>query len=147
MDVERSRKSLRLSIQRLSRSERGLQNAILNYSSRSSLIFLPRSGGRKPAPVEARIAPEVLTAHVGQPASLRCLAAGRPAPQVRWYKDTLEVLEDGSRVRLLDDRRLLELSSVGPQDGGMYQCLASNTVSQAQASAQVILGGASRETG
>ncbi|XP_077564303.1 cell adhesion molecule Dscam1-like [Haemaphysalis longicornis] len=92
------------------------------------------------SPVEARIAPEVLTAHVGQPASLRCVAAGRPAPQVRWYKDALEVLEDGSRVRLLDDRRLLELSSVGPQDGGMYQCLASNAVSQAQASAQVILG-------
>ncbi|XP_054926804.1 cell adhesion molecule Dscam1-like isoform X1 [Dermacentor andersoni] len=92
------------------------------------------------SPVEARLVPEVLTAHVGQPASLRCVAAGQPTPLVRWYKDARELLDDGARVRLLDDRRLVQLTPVAAQDGGIYQCMAYNVLAQAQASAQLILG-------
>ncbi|KAL1445475.1 hypothetical protein MTO96_006672 [Rhipicephalus appendiculatus] len=92
------------------------------------------------APVEASLVPEVLTAHVGQPASLRCVSAGRPPPLVRWFKDAQELLDDGLRVRLLDDRHLMQLATVATQDGGMYQCLAYNALAQVQASAQLILG-------
>ncbi|XP_075749282.1 cell adhesion molecule Dscam1-like [Rhipicephalus microplus] len=90
--------------------------------------------------VEASLAPEVLNAHVGQPASLRCASAGRPPPRVRWLKDAQELLDDGVRVRLLDEGHLMQLATVSTQDGGMYQCLAYNTLAQAQASAQLILG-------
>ncbi|KAL1481412.1 hypothetical protein MTO96_034480, partial [Rhipicephalus appendiculatus] len=92
------------------------------------------------SPVEARLVPEVLTAHVGQPAALRCVSAGRPPPLLRWFKDAQELLDDGVRVRLLDDRHLMQLAPVATQDGGMYQCLANNALAQAQASAQLILG-------
>ncbi|KAL1487360.1 hypothetical protein MTO96_030974 [Rhipicephalus appendiculatus] len=92
------------------------------------------------SPVEARLVREVLTAHVGQPAALRCVSAGRPPPLLRWFKDAQELLDDGVRVRLLDDRHLMQLAPVATQDGGMYQCLAYNALAQAQASAQLILG-------
>ncbi|KAL1472308.1 hypothetical protein MTO96_039430, partial [Rhipicephalus appendiculatus] len=92
------------------------------------------------SPVEARLVPEVLTAHVGQPAALRCVSAGRPPPLLRWFKDAQELLDDGVRVHLLDDRHLMQLAPVATQDGGMYQCLANNALAQAQASAQLILG-------
>ncbi|KAL3253629.1 hypothetical protein MRX96_054422 [Rhipicephalus microplus] len=92
------------------------------------------------SPVEARIVPEVLTTHVGQPASLRCVSTGRPPPQVRWFKDAQELLDDDVRIRLLDDRHLMQLATVATQDDGIYQCLAYNALTQAQASAQLILG-------
>ncbi|XP_037518237.1 Down syndrome cell adhesion molecule-like protein Dscam2 [Rhipicephalus sanguineus] len=92
------------------------------------------------SPVDARLVPEVLTAHVGQPASLRCVSAGRPPPLIRWFKDAQELLDDGVRVRLLDERHLMQLATVSTQDGGIYQCLAYNALAQAQASAQLILG-------
>ncbi|KAL1476140.1 hypothetical protein MTO96_018761, partial [Rhipicephalus appendiculatus] len=92
------------------------------------------------SPVVACLVPEVLTAHVGQPASLRCVSEGRPPPLIRWFKDAQELLDDGVRVRVLDDRHLLQLATVATQDAGIYQCLAYNAVAQAQASAQLILG-------
>ncbi|KAL3253521.1 hypothetical protein MRX96_054575 [Rhipicephalus microplus] len=92
------------------------------------------------SPVEARIVPEVLTTHVGQPASLRCVSTGRPPPQIRWFKDAQELLHDDVHIRLLDDRHLMQLATVATQDDGIYQCLAYNALTQAQASAQLILG-------
>ncbi|KAH7985852.1 hypothetical protein HPB51_026743 [Rhipicephalus microplus] len=92
------------------------------------------------SPVEARIVPEVLTTHVGQPASLRCVSTGRPPPQIRWFKDAQELLDDDVRIRLLDDRHLIQLATVATQDDGIYQCLAYNALTQAQASTQLILG-------
>ncbi|KAL3225819.1 hypothetical protein MRX96_025513, partial [Rhipicephalus microplus] len=65
------------------------------------------------SPVEASLAPEVLNAHVGQPASLRCASAGRPPPRVRWLKDAQELLDDGVRIRLLDDGHLMQLAPCG----------------------------------
>lgn len=69
----------------------------------------------------------------GSPLSLRCVAQGRPLPQITWSLDGAPVPDSGARLRMGDYVRpggqvvsYVNVSSVRPEDGGQYACAAEN---------------------
>lgn len=71
----------------------------------------------------------------GDVVRITCQARGKPAPSVMWLHNA-QPLTPSPRHRL--SARGLRISNVGPQDTGLYQCMAENGVGSAQASARLI---------
>ncbi|XP_067116591.1 striated muscle preferentially expressed protein kinase isoform X2 [Osmerus mordax] len=66
----------------------------------------------------------------GDPVTLSCLPAGSPHPQITWLKDK-RPLELDDRMNLIshpDGRQLLTIMKTGRRDGGLYECVATNTL-------------------
>ncbi|XP_029433976.1 brother of CDO isoform X2 [Rhinatrema bivittatum] len=66
----------------------------------------------------------------GQSAKFMCRVRGNPQPSVAWLRNSLPLVS-GLRHRL--SRKTLRVMSVGPEDDGIYQCMAENEVGSAQA--------------
>uniref|UniRef100_A0A8C2U4Z5 Brother of CDO n=1 Tax=Coturnix japonica TaxID=93934 RepID=A0A8C2U4Z5_COTJA len=66
----------------------------------------------------------------GQSAKFTCEVRGNPQPSVMWLRNAVP-LSASHRLRL--SRRALRVVSVGPEDDGIYQCMAENEVGSAQA--------------
>ncbi|XP_004835765.1 brother of CDO isoform X1 [Heterocephalus glaber] len=66
----------------------------------------------------------------GQSAKLTCEVRGKPPPSVLWLRNAVP-LTSTQRLRL--SRRALRVVSVGPEDEGVYQCMAENEVGSAHA--------------
>lgn len=64
-----------------------------------------------------------------------CQARGKPTPSVMWLHNA-RPLAPSNRHRITS--RMLRVSNVGPQDDGLYQCMAENGVGSSQASARLI---------
>ncbi|KAL6097826.1 boc [Pungitius sinensis] len=71
----------------------------------------------------------------GETVRFTCQARGKPAPSVMWLHNA-RPLAPSPRHRL--SSRGLRVSNVGPQDDGLYQCMAENGVGSSQASARLI---------
>ncbi|XP_008298953.1 brother of CDO isoform X2 [Stegastes partitus] len=71
----------------------------------------------------------------GETVRFTCQARGKPAPSVMWLHNA-RPLAPSPRHRLTS--RVLRVSNVGPQDDGLYQCMAENGVGSSQASARLI---------
>lgn len=71
----------------------------------------------------------------GETVRFTCQARGKPTPSVMWLHNA-RPLSPSPRHRLTS--RMLRISSVGPQDDGLYQCMAENGVGSSQASARLI---------
>ncbi|CAI2320263.1 unnamed protein product [Caenorhabditis sp. 36 PRJEB53466] len=56
---------------------------------------------------------------------LECLVASRIRPQVRWLKDSRQIIVDGTRVRRVGVSSIL-VSKASIDDTGLYTCRASN---------------------
>ncbi|XP_060090618.1 brother of CDO isoform X2 [Heteronotia binoei] len=84
--------------------------------------------------------PEVsmeLSQHIitwGQSAKFTCKVRGNPQPSVVWLHNAVPLF---SSHRMQLSRRALRVSSVGPEDEGIYQCMAENEVGSAQAMVQL----------
>lgn len=72
----------------------------------------------------------------GETVRFACQARGKPAPSVTWLHNA-QPLSPSPRHRLTS--RMLRVSNVGPQDEGLYQCMAENGVGSSQASARLII--------
>ena len=61
---------------------------------------------------------------------LECLVSGRPAPRVFWRLNGELVREtvNTTRVSVVQDGQVLEVSYVSPADEGLYSCVAENKV-------------------
>ncbi|XP_006864242.1 PREDICTED: brother of CDO [Chrysochloris asiatica] len=70
----------------------------------------------------------------GQSAKLSCEVRGNPPPSVLWLRNAIP-LTPSHRLRL--SRRALRVVSVGPEDEGVYQCMAENEVGSAHAVVQL----------
>uniref|UniRef100_A0A8D0HKI3 Brother of CDO n=1 Tax=Sphenodon punctatus TaxID=8508 RepID=A0A8D0HKI3_SPHPU len=70
----------------------------------------------------------------GQSAKFTCRVRGNPQPSVVWLRNAVPLF---SSHRLQLSRRALRLVSVGPEDEGIYQCMAENEVGSAQAMVQL----------
>ncbi|KAH9406242.1 hypothetical protein TYRP_013848, partial [Tyrophagus putrescentiae] len=85
------------------------------------------------------------TLQPGQPLTLKCIASGNPIPQVVWHiYDSLPIPDHISRYRIGDyvtrDSLLVSyvnISSVLPEDGGIYSCTAANDVASVRHSARI----------
>lgn len=71
----------------------------------------------------------------GETVRFTCQARGKPTPSVIWLHNA-RPLAPSPRHRLTS--RALRVSNVGPQDDGLYQCMAENGVGSSQASARLI---------
>ncbi|XP_056289948.1 brother of CDO isoform X3 [Pseudoliparis swirei] len=71
----------------------------------------------------------------GETVRFTCQARGKPTPSVMWLHNA-RPLAPSPRHRL--SSRALRVSNVGPQDDGLYQCMAENGVGSSQASARLI---------
>lgn len=71
----------------------------------------------------------------GEVVRITCQTRGKPAPSVTWLHNA-QLLTPSPRHRL--STRGLRISNVGPQDTGLYQCMAENGVGSAQASTRLI---------
>ncbi|XP_054478592.1 brother of CDO isoform X5 [Anoplopoma fimbria] len=71
----------------------------------------------------------------GETVRFTCQARGKPTPSVMWLHNA-RPLAPSPRHRL--SSRVLRVSNVGPQDDGLYQCMAENGVGSSQASARLI---------
>ncbi|XP_037691499.1 brother of CDO isoform X2 [Choloepus didactylus] len=70
----------------------------------------------------------------GQSAKLTCEVRGNPPPSVLWLRNALPV---ASSRRLRLSRKALWVVGVGPEDEGVYQCMAENEVGSAHAVVQL----------
>lgn len=80
----------------------------------------------------------------GETVRFACQARGKPAPSVTWLHNA-QPLSPSPRHRLTS--RMLRVSNVGPQDEGLYQCMAENGVGSSQASARLLRVSAGGSTG
>ncbi|KAL1006522.1 hypothetical protein UPYG_G00073400 [Umbra pygmaea] len=71
----------------------------------------------------------------GESVRFSCQARGKPAPSVIWLRNS-QPLSASPRHRL--SARLLRVVNVGPQDDGLYQCMAENGVGSSQAAARLV---------
>ncbi|KAM4533580.1 LOW QUALITY PROTEIN: brother of CDO [Odontesthes bonariensis] len=71
----------------------------------------------------------------GETVRFTCQVRGKPTPSVMWLHNA-QPLAPSPRHRL--SPRGLRVSNVGPQDEGLYQCMAENGVGSSQASARLI---------
>lgn len=66
---------------------------------------------------------------------ITCQVKGRPAPSVVWLHNA-RPLAPSPRHRI--SARALRFQALGPQDDGVYQCLAENSVGSSQAAARLL---------
>lgn len=77
----------------------------------------------------------------GESATMNCTVEGYPVESVEWLHDGVPVLTaQDTRIRLLAPL-VLVIGSVGRKDKGMYQCLVRSDKENAQATAELKLGG------
>lgn len=69
------------------------------------------------------------TAPIGGSASFEAQVDGQPTPDVRWFRDGIE-LQPSARVRIQppgpDGKAVLELHDLDDRDGGVITCQVSN---------------------
>nr|XP_033798331.1 brother of CDO [Geotrypetes seraphini]XP_033798332.1 brother of CDO [Geotrypetes seraphini]XP_033798333.1 brother of CDO [Geotrypetes seraphini]XP_033798334.1 brother of CDO [Geotrypetes seraphini] len=82
----------------------------------------------EPPEVIMELSQQVIT--WGQSAKFICRVRGNPQPSVAWLRNSVPLVS-GLRHRL--SRKVLRVMSVGPEDDGIYQCMAENEVGSAQA--------------
>ncbi|KAJ7320292.1 hypothetical protein JRQ81_019803 [Phrynocephalus forsythii] len=86
----------------------------------------------EPPEVRMEISQQAITR--GQSAKFTCKVRGNPQPSVVWLRNAVPLF---SSHRMQLTRRALKVSSVGPDDEGIYQCMAENEVGSAQAMVQL----------
>ncbi|XP_021929576.1 Down syndrome cell adhesion molecule-like protein Dscam2 isoform X2 [Zootermopsis nevadensis] len=84
------------------------------------------------APLAANIEPTTQTVDFGRPAVFTCNFEGNPIKTISWLKDGKSLSHEES---------VLRIESVKKEDKGMYQCFIRNDQENAQASAELKLGG------
>ncbi|XP_053165917.1 brother of CDO isoform X2 [Hemicordylus capensis] len=86
----------------------------------------------EPPEVRMELSQQIIT--WGQSAKFTCKVRGNPQPTVVWLRNAVPLF---SSHRMQLSRKALRLSSVGPEDEGIYQCMAENEVGSAQAMVQL----------
>jgi len=92
------------------------------------------------------IALEPLKVMDGEKARFCALVAGSPKPDISWLHDG-KVVKENPDFHLTYNKQtgsiVLEIAEVFPQDGGRYECKASNVYGTASVAAQLIVEGTS----
>ena len=75
--------------------------------------------------------------------TLRCTASGVPPPKFTWYKDGVKVETQVTHHILPNEVTLSELkrTRIKVEDSGLYECLATNSVGEANSSAIIAIQG------
>ncbi|XP_072537299.1 obscurin [Salminus brasiliensis] len=91
-------------------------------------------------PPEVQVAMEDLWVRPGQPATFSAVITGQPVPEIRWYKDGVEVISgDNTELAQSGARCSLTLLDVDIADCATYTCTATNSSGHASCHAQLIV--------
>jgi hypothetical protein len=84
--------------------------------------------------------PTTIQTSVAKTERFTCRFSGYPSSTVTWFKDS-ELVKVNGRLRVRDtaEGQRLIISQINGADAGYYQCRASNTAGQAQATALLIV--------
>ncbi|NXG16741.1 NEO1 protein, partial [Grallaria varia] len=130
-----------LIISNASDADRGLYRCLIEgtaapkYSDEAELSVLPEP--EEPQPLTFLRQPSSLSRLSGQSALFPCVAAGFPAPSIRWTRNEEELLTEGSgRFQLLAGGSL-EIQDVGEGDAGTFTCIAESGNDTAAAQAEL----------
>lgn len=69
--------------------------------------------------------PEDTTVSAGETITFHCKVSGDPVPDVKWMRDSTEVVIDGERYRVEEDGTLT-IFDANENDNGEYECMAQN---------------------
>uniref|UniRef100_A0A8D0BW31 Neogenin n=1 Tax=Salvator merianae TaxID=96440 RepID=A0A8D0BW31_SALMN len=94
------------------------------YSDEAEIKVLPES--EIPSNLVFLKQPSPLTKITGQSAVLPCVAAGTPAPAIRWTRNEEELFTESSQKFLLLAEGTLKISDIAEADAGTYTCIADN---------------------
>ncbi|XP_071538976.1 cell adhesion molecule Dscam2-like isoform X2 [Panulirus ornatus] len=81
--------------------------------------------------------PPLQMVSAGSRVTIACRVQGSPVAEVRWYRDGSPLHPHTHAHILLQGRDTLAIAGVGERDAGMYQCVAANSVGEAQATTQL----------
>nr|XP_045620714.1 Down syndrome cell adhesion molecule-like protein Dscam2 [Procambarus clarkii] len=73
----------------------------------------------------------------GSRVTLGCQVQGTPVSEVRWYRDGTALHPHTHSHMVLQGRDSLAIAGVAERDSGMYQCVAANSLGEAQATIQL----------
>ena len=90
------------------------------------------------APLSVRVSPSHTIVDSGQRAVFNCSVTGYPVISVHWMKNGQTIVGE---ERLRTTNSALVVSDVRREDGGMYQCVASNGEEVSQGTTELRLGG------
>ncbi|XP_037049515.1 vascular endothelial growth factor receptor 1-like isoform X2 [Bradysia coprophila] len=76
-------------------------------------------------------AKDVMEVELNQPTRLACNIIGHPRPNIRWYKNE-ELMSIGTKYRLSDDMKTLNIYKTDLSDGGNYKCIGTNRFGSVQ---------------
>ncbi|XP_065938801.1 muscle M-line assembly protein unc-89 isoform X1 [Magallana gigas] len=90
---------------------------------------------------------EGLMVPVGGVVTFKCSASGYPVPKFKWQKDLLDVYQS-KRITIENTpgETTLTISDVTRRDGGMYVCVAKNTLGRNKQTVKLIVSDDCRET-
>ncbi|KAG8309246.1 hypothetical protein J6590_090756, partial [Homalodisca vitripennis] len=127
-----------LTIEHVKESDSGLytclaQNQVGSAESSGEI----RVRGYGPRPPRLVLQPYPITAPVGTSVELPCKAEGEPIPTITWTKDNVALREDRNhRVFPIGSLRLYNLTV---DDGGLYECIATNQYGEVTARGSLIV--------
>ena len=85
----------------------------------------------------AIVKPKQIATHEGKDVSVVCNATGNPKPSIKWRR-VIKKLPTNAHV---ENNGTLVLKNLQKVDGGLYQCIAENTVGKADDSATIVVQG------
>ena len=89
------------------------------------------------APPNAKIASEQMSVLAGSPTTLKCVATGKPEPDITWHKNGEPVIFD---KRVVMSERSLFILETKLGDTGSYSCIAQNSEGLDFASVHMLVG-------
>ena len=78
----------------------------------------------------------------GSQAVFNCSVQGSTGDWSLYWLKNGHRIQDGTDIEIMNNGEILVLKRIERKDSGMYQCFAQNHEETAQASAELILGGA-----
>ncbi|XP_026674575.1 muscle M-line assembly protein unc-89 isoform X5 [Ceratina calcarata] len=77
----------------------------------------------------------------GETATFECAVTGEPVPELKWFSDSIEIVENERILirRKEDGTSILRISSAIPEDKGNYVVKASNVHGEAKAFARLVV--------
>uniref|UniRef100_A0A1A9UEN3 Ig-like domain-containing protein n=1 Tax=Glossina austeni TaxID=7395 RepID=A0A1A9UEN3_GLOAU len=133
-----------LLIQNVGRGDRGVYQCLVeNHKSSAQAMAELKLGDTVPELIYTFIEQNV---RPGPLISLKCSASGSPPPQFSWLLDSQPIMDVSLHHRFAigqfvdmsgDVISHLNISHVRPDDGGLYKCIATNSMGSVEHSARL----------
>ncbi|XP_055923956.1 cell adhesion molecule Dscam2 isoform X1 [Eupeodes corollae] len=124
-----------LMVQNVGRNDKGVYQCLVgNHKASAQAMAELKLGDTVPEMIYRFIEQNV---RPGPLISLKCSASGSPPPQFSWFLDSQPLMDVSLQLRVAIGQYVdmsgdvvshLNISHVRPDDGGLYKCMASNTM-------------------